>query len=277
MDKLLFFEHPLQPFSYQGRFFFRNIIFFAPTINFIHLTANNALTCLSLLFLPLPIQWVVLIFGSPHLIDFRTPFRLFFTENNMEFLFMAQISTSDFRAGLKVEMDSQPYVIVTNQFVKPGKGQAFNRVRLKHLINGKTLEKTFKSGETLQEADVQEEQMRLLYVDQSGATFMHDETFEQIIVPKDKLADVKQWLVDDLLYTVIVYKGEVALVEPPMFMELEIAETAPGVRGDTASGRVLKPATTTTGATVQVPIFLDQGEVIRIDTRTGEYVSRVNK
>lgn len=190
---------------------------------------------------------------------------------------MAQISTSDFRSGLKVEMDAQPYVIVTNQFVKPGKGQAFNRVRLKHLINGKTIEKTFKSGESLEEADVQEDQMRLLYVDQAGANFMHDETFEQVVVPLDRLADVKQWLVDDQVYTVIQYKGEVVLVEPPIFMELEITETAPGVRGDTASGRVLKPATTSTGGTVQVPIFLDQGEVIRIDTRTGEYVSRVNK
>lgn len=190
---------------------------------------------------------------------------------------MAQISTSDFRAGLKVEMDSQPYVIVSNQFVKPGKGQAFNRVRLKHLISGRTIEKTFKSGESLEEADVQEDQMRLLYTDQSGATFMHDESFEQITVPSQKVEGVKQWLVDDQLYTIILYKGEVVTVEPPIFMEMEIAETAPGVRGDTASGRVLKPATTSTGATVQVPIFLEQGEMIKIDTRTGEYVSRVNK
>ena len=190
---------------------------------------------------------------------------------------MAQISTSDFKAGLKVEMDSQPYVIVTNQFVKPGKGQAFNRVRLKHLISGRTMEKTFKSGESLTEADVQEDQMRMLYVDQSGATFMHDETFEQITVSTDKIQSVKQWLVDDQVYTVIIYKGEVVLIEPPIFMELEITETAPGVRGDTASGRVLKPATTSTGAAVQVPIFLDQGEIIKIDTRTGEYVSRASK
>ncbi|MCH9610697.1 MAG: Elongation factor P [Chlamydiales bacterium] len=190
---------------------------------------------------------------------------------------MGQISTSDFRAGLKLEMDSQPYVIVSNQFVKPGKGQAFNRTRIKNLLTGRTIEKTFKSGETFQEADVQEDKMRLLYVDQSGATFMHDETFEQIVVPTEKVEDVKQWLVDDQVYGLILYKGEVVQIEPPMFMEMEISETAPGVRGDTASGRVLKPAKTATGATVQVPIFLDQGEVIKIDTRTGEYVCRANK
>ncbi len=190
---------------------------------------------------------------------------------------MVQISTSDFRAGLKVEMDSQPYVIVTNQFVKPGKGQAFNRVRLKHLITGRTVEKTFKSGETLEEADVQEEPMRLLYVDQSGATFMHDTTFEQITVAPNKIEGVRQWLADDQLYNVIIYKGEVSIIEPPIFMEMTIVETATGVRGDTASGRVMKPATTHTGALVQVPIFIDQGEVIKVDTRNGEYVSRVNK
>lgn len=190
---------------------------------------------------------------------------------------MPQVSTNEFRSGLKIELEGQPYTIVTNQFVKPGKGQAFNRVRLKHLMSGRVIEKTFKSGETFVQADVEESRMRLLYVDQSGATFMHDETFDQIVVSSEKIEDVKQWLVDDVVYDLIFYKGEVVTVEPPTFMELEISETAPGVRGDTASGRVLKPATTATGAVVQVPIFIDQGEVIKIDTRTGEYVSRVNK
>lgn len=190
---------------------------------------------------------------------------------------MRQIPTSDFKAGLKIEMDNQPYTIVTNQFVKPGKGQAFNRVRLKHLMSGRTIEKTFKSGETVQEADVQEAQMRLLYIDLDGATFMDDESFEQTTLPHEKIEDVKQWLVEDMVYGLIFYKGEAVSVEPPTFMEMEITETAPGVRGDTASGRVMKPALTPTGAQVQVPIFIEQGEVIKIDTRTGEYVSRVNK
>jgi len=190
---------------------------------------------------------------------------------------MAQIGTSDFRSGVKVEMDGQPYTMVSNQFVKPGKGQPFNRVKLKHLITGRTVERTFKSGESLELADVQEVKMRLLYVDNSGATFMNEESYEQITVMLDKVEDVKNWLVDDVIYDLIFYKGEVVSVEAPTFMEVEIAETAPGVKGDTASGRVLKSAVTSTGAKIQIPIFIDQGECVKVDTRTGEYVSRVNK
>lgn len=189
---------------------------------------------------------------------------------------MAQISTSEFSAGIKVEVDGQPYTIVKNEFVKPGKGQAFNRVRLKHLMSGRVIERTFKSGETVELADVQEAQMRLLYVDTSGATFMDDNTFEQITIPPEQVEDVKQWLLDDQMYGLVFYRGEPTTVQPPTFMELEIVETAPGLRGDT-SGRVLKPAMTNTGAQIQVPIFIDQGEIIKVDTRTGEYVSRVNK
>lgn len=190
---------------------------------------------------------------------------------------MAQIGTSEFRSGMKVEIDGQPYTIVSNQFVKPGKGQAFNRVRLKHLITGRTIERTFKSGETVEEADVNEAQMRLLYVDATGATFMDDATYEQVTLPHEKIADVKDWLIEDIVYGLVFYKGEATSVEPPTFMEMEITETAPGARGDTASGRVLKPATTHTGAKIQVPIFIEQGEKVKIDTRTGEYVSRVSK
>lgn len=190
---------------------------------------------------------------------------------------MVQIGTSDFRAGMKVEVDGQPYTMVSVQFVKPGKGQAFTRVKLKHLISARTIERTFKSGETVEEADVKDAKMRLLYIDGEGATFMDDVSYEQMTIPSDKIEDVKQWLQEDAMYSLVFYKGEPTTVEPPTFMELEITETSPGVRGDTASGRVLKPATLTTGAVVQVPIFIDQGEIIKVDTRTGEYVSRVNK
>lgn len=190
---------------------------------------------------------------------------------------MAQIGTSEFRSGLKIVVEGQPYTIVTNQFVKPGKGQAFNRVRMKHLITGRVIEKTFKSGDTVEQADVNETQMRLLYMDNTGATFMDDESFEQVMISFEKIADVKQWLIDDVIYGIVFYKGEPVSIEPPTFMELEISETAPGVRGDTASGRVMKPATMATGAIVQVPIFIEQGELIKVDTRTGEYVSRVSK
>lgn len=190
---------------------------------------------------------------------------------------MVQISTNEFKAGIKIEVDGQPYTIVSNQFVRPGKGQAFNRVRLKHLLSGRVVEKTFKSGESVDIADVEERKMRLLYSDHTGATFMDDDSFEQIVISLSKLEDIKQWLVDDILYDLIFYKGEVTTVEPPTFMDMEIVETAPGARGDTASGRVLKPAVTSSGAEVQIPIFIEQGEMIKIDTRTGEYVSRVNK
>lgn len=190
---------------------------------------------------------------------------------------MAQIATNEFRAGIKIEVEGQPYTIVSNQFVKPGKGQSFNRVRMKHLLTGRVIEKNFKSGETVDLADVNEASMRLLYIDNSGATFMDDESYEQITISPNKIEDVKQWLVDDVKYGLVFYKGEPVTIEPPTFMELEITETAPGVRGDTASGRVMKSATLSTGASVQVPIFIEQGEVIKVDTRTGDYVSRVNK
>lgn len=189
---------------------------------------------------------------------------------------MAQISTNEFSAGLKVEIDSQPYIIVKNEFVKPGKGQAFNRVRLKNLMTGRVIERTFKSGETVQVADIVEAQMRLLYIDASGATFMDETSFEQLTIPPEKVEDIKQWLLEDQMYSMIFYKGEPTTVQPPTFMEMEIVETSTGMRGDT-SGRVLKPAITNTGAQIQVPIFIDQGEIIKVDTRTGEYVSRVNK
>ncbi len=189
---------------------------------------------------------------------------------------MAQISTNEFTGGLKIEVEGQPYTIVKNEFVKPGKGQAFNRVKMKHLLTGRVIERTFKSGETFPLADVAEIQMRLLYVDASGATFMDDNSYEQLTIDSEKLEDIKQWLLDDSLYSLVFYKGAPVLVQPPTFMEMEIVETAPGLRGDT-SGRVLKPAKTNTGAEIQVPIFIESGEIIKVDTRTGDYVSRVNK
>jgi elongation factor P len=188
---------------------------------------------------------------------------------------MAQISTNEFRAGIKVEMENQPYAIVSNEFVKPGKGQAFNRVKLKNMITNRVIERTFKSGEKLELADIVEAQMRLLYRESDGAVFMDDNSFEQQKITSDHLGDVEKWMKEDLVYEIIYYKGTPIAVEPPTFLDLDIVDTAPGVRGDTASGRVMKPAKVETGATVQVPIFVEQGEKIRVDTRTGEYVSRI--
>ncbi len=188
---------------------------------------------------------------------------------------MAQVSTNEFKSGLKVEMEGQPYTIVSNEFVKPGKGQAFNRVKLKHLMTGRALERTFKSGEKLDIADISEAKMRMLYKEPDGVVFMDDESFDQLKITNAQIADSSQWLKEDLLYEIIFYKGEPITVEAPTFLDLEITETAPGVRGDTASGRVMKLAIVETGAKIQVPIFVEQGEKIRIDTRTGEYVSRI--
>lgn len=189
---------------------------------------------------------------------------------------MPQISTNEFRGGMKIEVEGQPYTIVTNEFVKPGKGQSFNRVRIKHLTTGRVIERTMKSGDKVDVADVVETNMRLLYKEGDGAVFMDEVSFEQTTIPLKNIGDTVQWLLEDLMYAVVFYKGVPVTVEPPTFMEMKITETAPGDRGNTASGRVLKPATTESGAKVQVPIFVTEGEVIKIDTRTGEYVSRVS-
>ena len=189
---------------------------------------------------------------------------------------MAQIASNDIRAGMKVEFEGQPYTIVGIEFVKPGKGQAFNRIRFKHLINSRVVERTIKSGDKLDLADVIEGKMRLLYTEGEGAVFMDDKTFDQITIPIAGIGDNSQWLLEDLLYDIIFYKGVPVAVEPPTFMEMRITETAPGDRGNTASGRVLKPAIVQSGAKIQVPIFVNQEDIIKIDTRTGEYVCRVS-
>lgn len=185
-----------------------------------------------------------------------------------------QISTGDVRGGNKIEVEGQPYVVVSNEFVKPGKGQSFNRIKMKHLMTGRMIEKTFKSGEKFTVADVSESPMRLLYKETDGAVFMDEKTFEQITVPLANLGDTVQWLLDDQLYDIVFYNGAPVNVEPPTFMEMVITETSPGARGDTASGRVMKPAVLESGAKIQIPIFVDQDEKIKVDTRTGEYVSR---
>lgn len=189
---------------------------------------------------------------------------------------MAQISTSDIRGGAKVVVEGQPYTIVSNEFVKPGKGQSFNRIKMKHLLNGRVIERTFKSGEKLDLADVAEMQMRLLYKEADSYVFMDEKSFDQISVPAELLGNTVQWLLDDNLYGVVFYNGSPVSVEPSTFMEMIITETNPGDRGNTASGRVLKPAILESGAKIQVPIFVEQGEKIKVDTRTGEYVSRVS-
>lgn len=184
-------------------------------------------------------------------------------------------STNEIRVGMKVEVDKEPYSIVSNEFVKPGKGQAFNRIRMKNMVNGRVVEKTYKSGEKLDLADIEEAQMRFLYKDADGATFMDEKTFDQVTIGNDLITPIQTWLMEDLLYQVVFYKGNAIEVSPPTFMEMIITETSDGVRGDT-SGRVLKAAVTETGAKIQIPIFVSQGEKVKVDTRTNEYVSRAS-
>jgi elongation factor P len=189
---------------------------------------------------------------------------------------MAQISTNEMRGGMKVEVDGQPYTIVSNEFVKPGKGQAFNRIKIKHLLTGRVIERVLKSGEKLDLADVSEVSMRMLYKEPGGAVvFMDDTTYEQVSISSENIGDTASWLKEDLLYSVVFYKQLPVSVTAPTFLEFTVVDTAPGARGDTVSGRVLKPAILETGAKIQVPIFVEQGEKIKVDTRTSEYVSRV--
>jgi elongation factor P len=187
---------------------------------------------------------------------------------------MSQAATNEVKPGMKVEVERDPYYVISNEFVKPGKGQAFNRIRLKNILTGRVVEKTFKSGDKLEIADVVEMQMRLLYTEGDDAIFMDDKTFDQVTVPFSVIGNNKIWLKEDVLFDMVFYKNTVVEIIPPTFMELVVTETVPGARGDT-SGRVLKPATLETNAEIQVPIFINEEEKIKVDTRTAEYVSRV--
>ena len=187
---------------------------------------------------------------------------------------MGQMGTSDLRGGMKVELDREPYTVISNEFVKPGKGQSFNRIKLKNLKTGRVVEKTFKSGDKLDIADVEESKMRMLYKEPDGIVFMDEQSYDQHTIPMNIIGDKEVWFMEDIEYDVVFYKGEIIDVTTPTFMEMVITETAPGLRGDT-SGRILKPATTETGAKIQIPIFIEEGEKVKVDTRTGEYVSRV--
>jgi elongation factor P len=186
---------------------------------------------------------------------------------------MASYSTNEFKSGVKILLEGVPYSIVENEMVKPGKGQAFNRVKVRNLKNGKVTERTFKSGDTAEAADVVETEMQYLYTDGEFWTFMMPETFEQYTAGKESLGDGAIWLKDGMNCTVMLWNGEPLNVTPPAHVELKVTETDPGLRGDTATGGG-KPAKLETGATVRVPLFINEGEYIRVDTRTGEYIAR---
>jgi elongation factor P len=186
---------------------------------------------------------------------------------------MATYSTNEFKGGLKIMLDGDPCSIIENEFVKPGKGQAFNRVKIRNLKTGRVIERTFKSGETVEGADVMETDMQYLYNDGEFWHFMHPDSYEQVAADANAVADAAKWLKQQDTCLVTLWNGTPISVAPPNFVLLSVTETDPGVRGDTSGGGG-KPATLETGAVVRVPLFIDVDEVIKVDTRTGQYVGR---
>jgi elongation factor P len=184
--------------------------------------------------------------------------------------------TSDIRKGLKVQMDGVPFEVIYFQFVKPGKGQAFTRTKLRNMMTGAVYERTFKSGEKLEKADLEERTMQYLYPEDSFYVFMDTGSYEQIRMSDEQIGDNKYYLVDGIQCQVLLFNERPIGVTPPTFVELQITETEPGFKGDT-SGGTTKPAKVSTGLEIHVPLFVNQDEWVKIDTRTGDYVERVKK
>ncbi len=189
---------------------------------------------------------------------------------------MAFFSTNEIRNGMKVMIDNDPCLILSNEYVKPGKGQAFNRIKYRNLKNGRTVERTYKSGDSLEGADIADVEAQYLYNDGSHWHFMVKETFEQFAMDPDHVADAGLWMKEQSDCMLTLWNGSPLAVIPPNFVVLKIVETDPGVRGDTSGGGG-KPAKLETGAVVRVPLFVQQGELIKVDTRNGEYVSRAKE
>jgi elongation factor P len=189
---------------------------------------------------------------------------------------MTSYNTNEFKGGLKIMLDGDPCAIIENEFVKPGKGQAFNRVRIRNLKNGRVIERTYKSGETVEGADVMDLDLQYLYNDGEFWHFMDPNSYEQHAADATAVGEATKWLKEQDMCEVTLWNGTPLAVTPPNFVVLTVAETDPGVRGDTSGGGG-KPATLETGAVVRVPLFIDTGEALRIDTRTGEYVGRAKE
>ncbi len=189
---------------------------------------------------------------------------------------MATYNTSQFKSGLKVMLDNDPCSIIENQFVKPGKGQAFSRVKLRNLINGRVMDKTFKSGETIEAADVHETSMQYLYKDVDAWHFMVPDTYEQHAVGEEAMGDAVKWIKEEEFCDITLWNGQAISVTVPNFVNLKVTDTDPGLKGDTSGGGS-KAATLETGAVIRVPLFIGIDEVIRVDTRTGDYQSRAKE
>jgi elongation factor P len=184
------------------------------------------------------------------------------------------ISASGIRNGAKIELNGEPFVVVEFQHVKPGKGSAFVRTRLKSLKTGNVIDRTFRSGEKLEEPRLEEREMQYLYLGDQQFCFMDTTTYEQIFLTEKQLGESRDLLKENMMVKILFYNGQPLTVELPLFVELKIAKTDPGIRGDTASGGT-KPAVLETGATVKIPLYLEEGQVIKIDTRTRSYVERI--
>ncbi len=184
--------------------------------------------------------------------------------------------TSNIRKGLKIQIDGDPYVVVEFQFVKPGKGTSFTKTKIKNLITGAVLDRTYRSNEKLEPANIEENEMQYLYHEGENFVFMDNTTYEQAFIADEVLGDGAKFLSDNLNVTVLFFDEKPVGVTLPNFVELEVTHTEPGIKGDTASGAT-KPATLSTDATIYVPLFIEEGQWLRIDTRTGEYVERVKK
>jgi elongation factor P len=184
------------------------------------------------------------------------------------------VSTKDFRKNLEIELDGEPYIITKAKHVKPGKGVAFVKTTIKNLLTGHTRQKNFRSGDTVERADVESKEMQYLYKEETHYIFMDEETYEQVRVDEERMEDVLDYLKENMTFNIVFWEDRAIRVEPPTFVELEVTHTPPGVRGDTAQGGT-KTATLETGAEVDVPLYLESGETIKVDTRSGEYVERV--
>ena len=187
---------------------------------------------------------------------------------------MAEYATNQFKGGLKVLMDGDPYSIVQNEYVKPGKGQAFNRVKFRNLKTGRIIEKTLKSGDKLPSADVIEIEMSFLYSDGDFYYFMDPKSYEQKPATQSASQSAIGWIKEGDVCNIVIFNGDILLVEPPNFVELKVIECEPSIKGDTVSGGS-KTAQLETDKVIRVPLFINQGDKLKIDTRTGEYVSRV--
>ena len=187
------------------------------------------------------------------------------------------ISTSDFKRGGKILFNGEPYIIIEYHSVKPGKGGTYIRTKLKNMITGLIREETFRSGEKFPEPDLEYKNMQYLYNDGTTYNFMDQDSYEEVLLNKDQIEDALKYLKEQVIYNILYFSGKPIAVNSPMFLELEVVETVPGVKGDTAQGSGNKPAKLETGLIVQVPLFVSEGDILKIDTRDGSYIERVDK